>query len=330
MAAVFRPRQIRSLTVAATALLVLVGGPTVEVVVQQLRPDSFPRWLQDLIAIGALAAIPVAVVTAWLWHSLRIAAVPEMDELDRRRAVEEARVQRGLARRERIRDVLRAGDSLSVVFQPVIDLTSGEVVGHEALSRFGGPRGPEEWFAEAHAVGLGLELELLAVRRALDVAQPFGGRVSVNASPSTLCSPQFVELLRERMTGSVSVTVEITEHAAVEDYEQVRAAQAELHALGVELAVDDAGGGYSSMRHIIDLSPDVIKLDRTLVAAMDGDPARRSLAMSLVRFAREMNAELVAEGIERPEELQACREVGIHLGQGYLLGRPGPLQPEPA
>jgi EAL domain-containing protein (putative c-di-GMP-specific phosphodiesterase class I) len=121
------------------------------------------------------------------------------------------------------------------------------------------------------------------------------------------------------------VTVELTEREAIADYEDVRDACRRLHALGVSLAVDDAGGGYASMRHVIDLAPDVIKLDRSLVADVHHDPARRSLLVSLVLFARETKATLVAEGIELSEELDTCRELGVNAGQGFLLGRPAPL-----
>jgi EAL domain-containing protein (putative c-di-GMP-specific phosphodiesterase class I) len=330
MAARFEARQLRQFTVAAWAVVVLFGGSVVDLVARRLGGIApLPRAVEDVLAAAAVLGIVAVAVTVQLWHGLIAAARPDINELTRRRAEEEDRRRQSAEQRERIRDVLRAGESLQIVFQPFVDLVTDEVVGYEALSRFEGDRRPDEWFAEAHHVGLGLELELLAVRRAFEEPRPRGSRISVNVSPTTFCSHAFLALLEEWVDVPGKVTVELTEHAVVDDYEMVRGARTGLQALGVDLAVDDAGSGYASMRHIIDLGPEVIKLDRSLVAAIDGDAARRSLAMSLVQFASEVGSTLVAEGIERPEELEACREIGIRVGQGYLLGRPASFAREP-
>ena len=224
-------------------------------------------------------------------------------------------------RRRRIQAVINAGDSLSIVFQPVIDLTSNRPVGWEALSRFAGDdRSPLVWFQEANAVGLAVELELLAVTRALEAA-PESEYLSVNVGPATLVDDRFRLLLETGRRGPI--VVELTEHAVIEDYAVVADAVEHLHRMGVRIAVDDAGSGFSSLRHVISLAPDIIKLDQALIASIDRDPRRRMLAISLATFASEIGSELIAEGIEREEELHVCEEIGIRYGQGYLLGRPG-------
>jgi EAL domain-containing protein (putative c-di-GMP-specific phosphodiesterase class I) len=116
--------------------------------------------------------------------------------------------------------------------------------------------------------------------------------------------------------------VELTEHSAVEDYDALEGALRPLREVGLRIAVDDAGAGYATFRHILRLQPDFIKLDRSLISGIDGDPARRALAGAVVAFAREMRGVVVAEGIERSGELAVLLGLGVDAGQGYLLGRP--------
>ena len=230
---------------------------------------------------------------------------------------------RSAARRpSRIRAVVQAGEQLRVVFQPIVDLRTSEVAGYEALARF--PTGrPDEWFAEAHAVGLGVDFEMSAIVQCVALRHTDWGYVSINVSPTTIVSPAFAELVA-RMTEPDRLVVELTEHALVDDYERLRAVLSRLRSLGIRVAVDDAGSGISSFRHIVTIAPEIVKLDRSLISRLDSDSARRALGEALVQFATRIGAELIAEGIERPEERDACIELGIRLGQGYLLGRPAP------
>jgi EAL domain-containing protein (putative c-di-GMP-specific phosphodiesterase class I) len=269
-------------------------------------------WAEAAAALATLAALPPLAYAGVRSRTSRRAA--GHDDPSQHELVEQ---------RDRVRDVLSAGDSLQVVFQPVVDLASSVCVGHEALARFADGRPPDVWFAEAASAGLGVELEMAAIARA---AQRYRGpgRLSINLSPDTLTSAVFMEYLTHWEDAS-RIVVELTEHAVVEDYDQIAAALGRIRALGVLVAVDDAGNGTSSLRHILDLKPDIIKLDRSLIAGLDTDMPRRALAASLVRFAADIGALLVAEGIERDEERLACLELGIALGQGYLLGRPAPL-----
>lgn len=228
--------------------------------------------------------------------------------------------------RSRIVDVLERR-AVTMVFQPVVELARGRVVAVEALARFDGPPHlpPDTWFADAHAGGLGTELELLAIEQALAVLDqlPSNFLVGVNASPTTIASPSLHHLL-SAVDGS-RVVVEITEHMAVDDYAHLHRRLTALRELGVRLSIDDTGSGYASFRHILSLSPEFIKLDLALTRGIDTDPARRALAAALVGFVSESGAQLVAEGIETEAELATVRELGIPFAQGYHLGRPAPF-----
>lgn len=226
---------------------------------------------------------------------------------------------------DRLRGLL-TGEGLSIALQPIVELAGGRVVAVEALSRFNDEPGygPDRLFADAAALGLDVELELLAIRRALEHLDglPPGVRLSVNASPTTLCSSEFNDLLAA-IPGE-RLAIEITEHASVEDYTALGAELTRLRSRGVQLMVDDAGAGFASLKHIVDLKPDVIKLDLSLTRDIDTDPLRRALAASLLMFADEIGASIVAEGIETYGELETLRALGVRHGQGYLLARPGP------
>ena len=230
--------------------------------------------------------------------------------------------QRRTTIESRVRPVLE-GAGPTIVMQPIVDLATGLRTGAEALSRF-----PVEWdqapdvvFQEAHSVGLGDALELKALENAvthLDV----DGYVALNVSPATLLTPQCAELLAR--LPAERILVELSEHDPVEDYDALAAALAAPRAAGMRLAIDDVGAGYSSLRHIMRTAPDVIKLDRSIVAGVAEDRVRRTLVASLVGFAHESGATVVAEGVETAADAAACRALGVDLGQGWYYGRPGP------
>jgi EAL domain-containing protein (putative c-di-GMP-specific phosphodiesterase class I)/DNA-binding NarL/FixJ family response regulator len=227
--------------------------------------------------------------------------------------------------RERIRRVIDE-ERFTPVFQPIVELATGTTAGFEALSRFRDEpvQSPDRWFADASSVGLRTELELAAASAAVARFReaPVDGYLSLNLSPETLSSSS--ELVG-RLTGD-RVVIEITEHAAIEDYDALAPALAALRADGARVAVDDAGAGFASMRHALQLSPDFIKLDISLTRGIDGDPRRRALAVGLAGFASELGAAVIAEGIETAAELETLRALGVAYGQGYFIGRPGPAR----
>jgi EAL domain-containing protein (putative c-di-GMP-specific phosphodiesterase class I)/DNA-binding response OmpR family regulator len=228
------------------------------------------------------------------------------------------------ARAQRIRLAMAGGRPVAV-FQPVVRLEDGEVVGVEALARFDAAliESPLSWFEDAESVDLRTELELAAVRAAVYAAEELDDVVwiSLNVSPATALHPhrllEALEAVRHER-----LVVEITEQAQVEDYDELNAALAVLREAGIRIAVDDAGAGYASLRHILRLEPDMIKLDKSLVRDVHTDRPRRALATALISFAAEMGATIVAEGIETAEELDALRDLGVAFGQGYHLARP--------
>lgn len=211
-----------------------------------------------------------------------------------------------------------------IVFQPIIDLSSGTTVGAEALTRFPPPSLPPDlWFADAHAVGLGIELELLAVEQALTEIHllPPGAFVSINVAATTVCDPGLESVLA--VAPGARVVLELTEHTRVVDYDAVVGSLDRFRLQGIRIAVDDAGAGYAGLQHILKLQPDVIKLDRELIIGIDGDPARRALVSSQVFFGAEVGATILAEGIETAAEHDTLRDLGVPWGQGYLFARPG-------
>lgn len=218
-------------------------------------------------------------------------------------------------------------DLLRMEFQPILDLSSMRTVGAEALARFGlEPRRPPDlWFADAEEVGLRAELELAAIRRAIEATSrlPSSLYLSVNASPTTVTDYGFPDTLA--LAEDRPVVVEITEHAAIDDYDAVARGLRSIRRRGGRLAVDDAGAGFASLRHILRLSPDIIKLDRGVISGLDTTIGARAMARALIEFGKATGASMVAEGIERKEELDALRGLGIRFGQGYFLGRPMPL-----
>ncbi len=221
-------------------------------------------------------------------------------------------------------DALADDGGPRIAYQPIVALADLSVVGVEALARFpAGTRPPEEWFTAASAVGAGIDLELAAMGAALRELDAVPGYLSLNASAPTVRSPAFARLLA--CAPLPRVVLELTEHAAVDDYPALLAALRPLRERGLRLAVDDAGAGFASLRHVLALVPDLVKLDASLVRGLDADPAREALAAALVTFAARTGTELVAEGVETAEELAALRAVGIRYAQGHHLGAPAPL-----
>lgn len=246
-------------------------------------------------------------------------------ELALRKAGERRAVQEHQQRLQRITSAL--AETPSMLFQPIVDLHTGDVLGVEALARFDyrPQRPPNEWFDEAQAVGLREELELAAVGAALRAFDelPPETFLSVNISPTTILRPELAQELDTVPTDRV--VLELTEHARIQDYDPLLATLRVLRSRGVRIAVDDAGAGYSGLQHILRLRPDVLKLDLALTRGVDSDPARRALAIAMVSFANELGASTVAEGIETQSELETLRGLEVPYGQGYRLARPGPL-----
>ncbi len=210
------------------------------------------------------------------------------------------------------------------VFQRLVELRTGRTTGYEALTRFDDGVPPDQRFAEAVNVGLGIDLELATLRAALAAAARLPGDryLSVNVSSSLLTSGALTDVLAD--AAGRALVLELTEHERIDDYRDIRAA---FESLGpsVRWSVDDAGSGWASLRHVFALRPSFVKLDRTWVSGIDADRARQALLLGVGRFVEELDGSLVAEGIETTEELETLTTLDIEFGQGYLLGRPVPI-----
>lgn len=228
---------------------------------------------------------------------------------------------------ERIQKILADDEGIVPVFQPIVELATGRVVAFEGLARFPDHqlRPPDLWFAEAWHIGLGAPLELLAVRAACGELSriPKDIQLNVNASPPTLASPAFLESIGPE---AHRVTVELTEHMDIAEDEELSAALERIQRAGCKTAIDDFGAGFASLRHLLRVSPDWIKLDVSLTERISENPVVHSLAVSLRAFADKIGVQIVAEGIETEADLDAVEEIGIPLAQGFHLGMPAPIE----
>jgi EAL domain-containing protein (putative c-di-GMP-specific phosphodiesterase class I) len=267
------------------------------------KPDLVPR---DRALMEVLAQAASVVIE------------PGVREAERREEIE-----------NRMAPVLTAGGP-TVVLQPIVDLVTGARIGAEALSRFPAEWGlpPDVCFAQAHSVGLGHRLEVVALTRAADHLDRVPGYIAMNISPKTLLTDECVAALRTMP--AERVVLELSEHEQVEDYEALAAVLAPLRARGMRLAIDDVGAGFSSLRHIVVTAPDIIKLDRSLVAGISEDPVLTTLVRSLVRFGHGCGTRVVAEGVETAADAAALPTLGVDHGQGWHFGRPGPPEALPA
>jgi EAL domain-containing protein (putative c-di-GMP-specific phosphodiesterase class I)/CheY-like chemotaxis protein len=275
--------------------------------------------------VGALRS----VLTGGTYLSPEVSRVA-MDELTNRLHAEQLDELREDRRRSAITDTITARRFHTVV-QPIVTVTDGTLHGAEALTRFTTlpARAPDLWFREAEQVGLQVPLELATANAALDELARMRPelRLTVNLSPATVLSARVGEILTTAPLDRV--IIELTEHEPVTDYGAVAAALAPWRARGARLAVDDAGGGYASFSHILNLAPEYIKLDMNLTADIDADRQRQALARAVIAFAREMGVSVIAEAVETAEQLQVLEGLGTHYVQGYHVGRPLPLDEQP-
>jgi EAL domain-containing protein (putative c-di-GMP-specific phosphodiesterase class I) len=227
-------------------------------------------------------------------------------------------------------DLVRAaarGEGVRAVYQPIVDVARGVVVGYEALARFADPRvsNPELWFAAAAAFGLGGELQACALRAALRARAdlPSTCFLTLNVGPEVLGHPDVRQVWADQpdLRGLV---VELTEHVEVRDAQALHLDLERLRAAGALIAVDDAGSGYAGLTQLLELRPALIKLDRALVSDLDRDETKRALVEMIGAFAGRLDAWLLAEGVERQGEMAVLADLGVPLAQGWYLGRPGP------
>ena len=217
-----------------------------------------------------------------------------------------------------------ASRDLEMVYQPAFRLDEHRIEFIEALARFRSEPyvAPNQWFAAAQEAGVGPELEMLALKCAIEGMRrlPSGSTISINVSPGAVVTQDLIHHLASVPLNRV--VLEITEHDAIGCYATMVEALRPLRQSGVRVAIDDVGAGYSSFAHIIHLRPDYIKLDMSLSRGIDRDPVRRALASALITFAHQTGTELVAEGVETACELESLRDLGVTIIQGHVIARP--------
>jgi EAL domain-containing protein (putative c-di-GMP-specific phosphodiesterase class I) len=235
----------------------------------------------------------------------------------------------------RLQDVM-LGHQISTVFQPIVDLQHGGIHGFEALSR--GPAGtpqqsPLSLFESAIETDLVFELDRHCRRQALRTARELtpSVRLFVNVVPQSMYDPDFkgaslINLLEGLGLSPARIALEVSEKYAIENYMVFVEAMETFRQLGFSIAVDDIGAGHSGLENIAHLQPRYLKFDMQLVRDIDKNPIKREMARALKTFADKMDSQIIAEGIEREGERQACADLGLHFGQGYLLARPAPLE----
>jgi diguanylate cyclase (GGDEF)-like protein len=235
-----------------------------------------------------------------------------------------ARPSAGDERRE-IEAILRRPDAIRPVFQPVLELATGRIGGYEALTRIPGDRRPDQWFSQAHRVGLGAELEVAALRAALAVpGRPAGTFIALNVSPHALMTDVLHDALPDDMS---AIVIELTEHDLFSADHLLDERVEALRGRGARVALDDAGAGYSGLQQLIRIAPDILKLDRSLVSGAHADPSRFALLEALASFAAETGSAVCGEGIEDLKDLQALADLDATYAQGFALARPGSAWP---
>ncbi len=211
--------------------------------------------------------------------------------------------------------------------QPIVDIhDDSHHVGFEALCRVEGQAWPpEKLFKDAQLVGLSMELNSVVVRAALSLLPQLHAEqyLAINVTPDFIASETFLHALQG--ADLAQVVIEITEHAAVNNYSKMMDNIEKVRAMGAKIAIDDVGAGYSSFRHILKVHPDIIKLDRSLIEAIDHDIEKQRLLSALVPFANQMGYKIVAEGVETYDELMTLAANGIELVQGYYFAKPARL-----
>ncbi|MEM9426583.1 MAG: EAL domain-containing protein [Pseudomonadota bacterium] len=225
--------------------------------------------------------------------------------------------------RAKIQDILTS-ERVTTVLQPIVRLSDNRMVGVEALSQFqtADETSTESVFEIAEAVGLDLDLELLALSRAIETLDRLDPDIylSVNASPEFICDPRFTGQLPKN--GLDRIVIEVTERSLAKDEATFQTQIANLHTIGARIAMDDVGVGYSGLQRITMVSPDIIKIDRSLITGLHESLNQRAMVAALVHFGRETDGLVVAEGVEHPEEVDVIKALGVDLVQGWHFGAP--------
>lgn len=311
--------------VGAGVLAALLAGPLLPLDTQTGTAQSLANWVARGVLLVGVGAFTGAVIAAYRRSVADSLAAHIGREVELAASDDPPRLIPSVA--GQLRETID-NRRFHPVYQPIYSLTDGQLLAVEALTRFEGkpPEPPDTWFAHAGLAGMEAELDLAAAGAALESAHrvlPAGIALHLNVAPTSLRDARMLELLTSYP--DLDLVVEVTEHAVIDSYQRLEHYCRRLREHGIKLAVDDVGAGISSLRHVVKLTPDIIKLDMSLSQNVRDDPVQYALASALVQFTFQIDAQLVVEGIEDTGDLAAWTRLGAHAAQGYLLGRPGPL-----
>lgn len=330
----------------------LDGDPLEESLCQLIVEEKIPGFIQDIeklevtksvksasrLNIRSYLGVPIRLANGDLYgtfccfsHSPRWDLnAQDVETMNMFAAITAKRLEKELQQHKdnaeienRVQKMLDSND-LTMVYQPIYDIENHQINGYEALSRFHNIPGltPDVWFDDAAKVNLTIDLEIKAIKLALKelMSLPCNIYLSINSSAETILSSQFSAALEG--LSLEKIVLEITEHQSIEQYESINEALKPLRKNGLKLAVDDAGAGFASFRHILALEPEYIKIDISIIRNIHLDPAKQSLTKAFIAFAEQTDSKIVAEGVEVLEELLTLRALGIKNAQGYYLGKP--------
>lgn len=320
----------------------IVGGQLPNVITDcQQHPVTGKMAVTEALSIGAYVGVPIVMGDGEIYGTLCCYDnQPQSDVSDRdieflstiaayigkilaKRCVQRHRIEMLTKQVQSVID----DKKIEVVFQPIFGKESNSYEYYEVLARFNTEpyRPPNEWINDADECGLGLEIESAIINRVVErlaLANASGIKLntSINVSPRMMESGLLPELLKH--VNSQQVRIELTEHVRIKDYEQFRTHLEPLVRQGFKICIDDVGAGFASLKHILEIEPDVIKLDLSLAAQIHEDPKRQALVTGLLAFARSFNCEVVAEGVETLEEYRALQNLGVTFFQGWYFSRP--------
>jgi len=343
-------REVALETVRSENLLVTEERPRGAILVFMFQPRSDSRFyttrirtLADRVAThlrrhGRRVVYPylrepldLAVGVAIALHNPTVKTERQiMHAIDHARA--DAKLEAGLRARRNARQVLKLilSRALAVRYEPIVHLETAQVIGYEALTR--GPArtelvNPVQLFHEAETAGLLFELDCLCRTLALEQARalPRGKTLFLNCLPTAIGDPNLrVEGLRKvletHQLRPSDLVLEISESESIENFGVFREVSDACREVGVRIAIDDAGTGYASLEAIMEITPDFIKTDMSLVRGIDSDPPRQEVVRALASVARGIGAQVIAEGVETDAELRSLRELGVRYGQGFYFG----------
>ncbi len=245
-------------------------------------------------------------------------------------------LKRKMRDKEKLQELILK-ESIKTVFHPIVDLTNNVIMGYEALTR--GPEkteyeNPYVLFDVATEIELLFELDRLCRKKALQNARGISHRhkLFINCLPSAVLDPEFRDahlksVLEELRINPVNIVLEVTEREAIENFDLFRDAVKYYSDLGFAIAVDDTGAGYSSLETVVELKPQFLKLDISIVRDIDKNILKQQLIKAIVGLSKELGSVVIAEGIETQEELRILKQIGVNVGQGFYFAKPGPAFP---